>query len=244
MLSQNKKKLVRSLAQKKYRIKHGLFLVEGIKLFNELAASDYEIVEVFTTNVQLDSLKKIPANIIYEVTEAELKSISCLEQPNEVLAVVKIPKESTIDYSKGSLVLDKVRDPGNLGTIIRTADWFGVQQIICSNDSVDCFNTKVIQASMGSIFRQQIVYADLTETLHKAKTLKIPVYGAFMEGAALNKTKIPPNAFIVMGNESRGISDSLQPFITKKITIPKIGEAESLNVAMAATVICYEWRRL
>ena len=241
MLSINQKKFVNSLAQKKYRTEQGLFIVEGIKMVEELFQSDYEVSDVYATSFWIENNQDKACN---EVSEKELKSISSLKNPNEVLAVVKQKKQQLIDISTQlNVCLDKDQDPGNLGTIIRTADWFGIQNIICSDDSVDVYNPKVLQATMGSFFRMNIVYTNLSVFFSENNGLT--VYGALLDGDNVYKKELnSEGAVLLMGNESKGVSKELIPFITEKLLIPNYGKAESLNVATATAVLCSEFKRV
>ena len=241
MLSSNLKKLVNSLKQKKFRTQCGSFVVEGVKMLDELLQSDYEVEYIFATTPWI---KRNTTINCLEISEKELNSISSLTTSNEVLAVVKQKETKLIDVSSQfSIALDTIQDPGNLGAIIRTADWFGIKNIICSADSVDVFNPKVMQATMGSFFRMNIVYVDLREFFSTNRELTI--YGALLDGDAIYEKQLKPEgSVLLMGNESKGISEELLPCLTKKITIPKFGEAESLNVAAATAIFCYEYKRV
>lgn len=241
MLSISQKKFVNSLKQKKFRTERSLFVVEGIKLIEELLQSDYEISAIYATSIWMEKNPKIECS---EVSDKELKSISSLTTPNEVLAVVKQKEPQLIDVSNQlNIALDKLQDPGNFGTIIRTADWFGVQNIICSNDSVDVYNPKVLQATMGSFFRMNIIYTDLPKFFSENKTLT--VYGALLDGENVYQKELKSKgSVLLMGNESKGISEELKPFIKKKVLIPNFGKAESLNVATATAILCSEFKRV
>jgi TrmH family RNA methyltransferase len=238
MLSINQKKYINSLQQKKFRTQHGTFLVEGEKMVGELIQSDLDIELVFVVKgYHVKGLEAI------EISEKEMQSISALATPSNFLAVAKQKKQQA-DLSKNNLVLvlDNIKDPGNIGTIIRTADWFGINTIICSNECVDVYNPKVVQATMGSLFRSNIMYVNLVEFFQQNKS--IPVYGAFLEGDNVYQKPIKDKkAFLLMGSESFGISKELTPFITNKIMIPKFGNAESLNVAVAMGVLCSAYRQ-
>ncbi|MCB0409481.1 MAG: RNA methyltransferase [Flavobacteriales bacterium] len=236
MLSINQKKYVNSLKQKKYRNQFSSFIVEGEKMIEELIKSDYTIEVIYGT-------EEISVPNFFLVSEKELASISSLSSPNKFLAVVKQKSNEFVENSNSLiLALDKIKDPGNMGTIIRIADWFGIDQLVCSLDCVDVYNSKVIQATMGSIFRVKLKYEDLANFFQKNSNKE--VYGALLDGENLYKTSIKPkNAVLLMGNESQGISKELIPFITKRITIPKFGNAESLNVAVATAILCSESRR-
>lgn len=233
MLSINQRKYVNSLKQKKYRNQHQTFVVEGEKMVDELILSEFEIELLFV-------VKGAPINYssAIELSVDEMKSISSLATPSNYLAVARQKTTTEKLHLKGlTLALDNIKDPGNLGTIIRIADWFGVSQIVCSNECVDVFNPKVIQATMGSIFRINIVYTELNKFFIDNKGL--PVYGALLEGENVyEKGFDTKNAILLMGSESFGINPALLPFVTNNIMIPKFGEAESLNVAVATGVLC------
>lgn len=238
MLSINQKKYINSLQQKKFRAQHGTFLVEGEKMVGELIQSDLEIEFVFVVKGH-----HVKGFEVIEIAEKEMKSISALATPSNFLAVAKQKKQQTdLPQNNLVLVLDNIKDPGNLGTIIRTADWFGINTIICSNECVDAYNPKVVQATMGSIFRSNLIYTDLVEFFQQNKS--IPVYGALLEGENVFQKLIQDRkAFLLMGSESFGISKELTTFITNKIMIPKFGNAESLNVAVATGVLCSAYRQ-
>lgn len=240
MITANQKKFVKSLAQKKFRTEYNCFVVEGEKLVHELIDSDFEIEVIYALKDWIEENQPEKAE---EVSAKELASISLLKTPNQVLAVVKQKKEPLPNtINSFSIVLDKIQDPGNLGTIIRTADWFGIKTIICSDDSVDVYNPKVIQATMGSLFRVNVVYTNLTDFFKEYNSLS--VYGAMLDGENVyQKTLNKKGSVLLMGNESKGISESLLPFITDKILIPKIGHAESLNVASATAILCAEFTK-
>jgi TrmH family RNA methyltransferase len=240
MLSINQKKYVNSLKQKKFRTQHNSFVVEGVKLIDELLYSGYKIEAIYATTTWIE---KNPTIDCIEISEKELNSISSLKTPNQIIAVVKQQENQLADVNSDlTIALDKIQDPGNLGTIIRTADWFGVKNIVCSEDTVDIYNPKVIQATMGSFFRVNIIYTNLSEFFSNNKDLT--VYGALLEGDNVYKTELKSKgAVLLMGNESKGISKEIIPFVTDKISIPKFGKAESLNVATATAIICSECRR-
>jgi TrmH family RNA methyltransferase len=240
MLSKNQIKLISSLQQKKYRFAHQLFFAEGAKVIQELVKSNFELEHLYTTK---EDFKEIAPNKITLITENELNKISALSTPNTSLAVFKIPLESKITESGLVLALDSVRDPGNMGTILRLCDWFGIEQLVCSKETVDIYNPKVVQATMGSITRVNVNYVDLVSFLEKTK---LPVFGTFMDSENIYKTALPQEGIIVMGNEANGISESIEKLVTKRITIPRFGElqiTESLNVATATAIILSEFRR-
>lgn len=245
MLSKAQISLITSLQNKKYRKQHGLFIVEGIKSVMEFISSSYEVESIFYTDDANTKVGKISHNIkSHELTETEFQKISALKSPQGILALVKLPLQQKIVPSnlknKFSLVLDDVQDPGNLGTIIRTAEWFGIEHIICSIGTVDAYNPKVVQATMGSLARLQIHYTDLTNFI-PATGLK--VYGALLDGQSIYQTVWADEGLIVMGNEGNGISDEIIALIDQAVTIPRIGQAESLNVAVATTIFCSEISR-
>ncbi len=238
MISKNQIKLITSLKQKKFRQQHGFFVAEGVKTINELLRSPLKLHAMFTTQ----PLNFNATNAIV-VSEKDLKRISFLKTPNVALAIFEIPEPKPIE-NKGLIVaLDAVGDPGNLGTIIRLCDWFGVRQLVCSPQTVDCYNPKVVQATMGSIARVSINYMDLDVFL---KTYNGPVFGAFMEGKNVYSARLPKDGVLVMGNEANGISQKLEALVSKKIAIPRFGDlqaTESLNVATATAILLSEFRR-
>jgi len=237
-LSNNHQKLITSLSQKKYRQKHQLFIAEGVKVVEEFLNSSYELEILFSTDSDFSYL-----DCFIQVSSQELKKISSLKTPNKVLALFKIPSEKKLHSSGLIVALDTINDPGNLGTIIRLCDWFGVEQLICSKETVDCYNTKVVQASMGSLTRVSTSYLNLPEYL---KTVSIPIYIADMNGVNIHETKLPTSAVLVMGNEANGVSDTLKQLISNKISIPRYGDSmqvESLNVATATAILLNEFRR-
>ena len=242
MLSKSQISFIKSLHQKKYRKENGLFLVEGIKSIREFISSDYQIDTIYYNKEQYQYLPKLPANInLFEVNNAELSKISTLQTPQGFLALVKIPETKNIAKkdlkNKFTLVLDGVQDPGNMGTIIRTADWFGFENIICSIDTVEAYNPKTVQATMGSLARIKIFYEDLPAFLTQ---VDIPVFGALLDGNSIYETKWREEGLIVLGNEGKGITAEVIKKINHPVTIPRIGAAESLNVAVSAAIFCTE----
>lgn len=238
MLSKNQIKLITSLKQKKYRQQYGFFVVEGAKTIKELLQSHLELHALYTTEPF-----NIDAKDAILISESELKRISFLKTPNKALAIFKIPEAKPIKSNQLIVALDSIRDPGNLGTIIRLCDWFGVTDLVCSKETVDCFNPKVIQATMGSITRVNVSYLDLVSFL---KESKLSVFGAYMEGENVYKSELPENGILVMGNEANGVSKEVEAIITEKISIPRFGETqetESLNVATATAILLSEFRR-
>lgn len=240
MVSKNQIKLITSLQQKKYRKQHELFFAEGIKVIQELLNSNFELYHLFSVEAIFDTL---PQNKVTLISEAELKKISALTTPNTCLALFRIPEEKPVVESGLILALDDIRDPGNLGTILRLSDWFGISQVVCSNETVDIYNPKVVQATMGSITRVNVVYTDLEAFLEKTE---LPVFGTFMDGVNLYEQKLPENGIIVMGNEANGISVAIEKHTTERISIPRFGDlqrTESLNVATATAIILSEFKR-
>lgn len=239
-LSKNHIKLITSLQQKKYRKKHKLFVAEGIKVVNEFLNSDFKIHQLFCID---DFSTSISDDKVVRISSKELQKISQLKTPNKVLGLFKIPSEKTIEKKGLLLALDDINDPGNLGTIIRLCDWFGVTQLICSKNTVDCYNQKVVQASMGSLTRVKIAYIDLPTFL---KNTKLSTFIADMEGENIYKTTLPKEAILIMGNEANGISKEIEILVTNKLSIPQFGnsqQTESLNVATATAILLSEFRR-
>lgn len=245
MLSKSELSFIKSLHLKKFRKEHGLFLAEGIKSVTEFLHSGYEIKTIFCTDAFAPNLNNISQKIkLIIINDAELRKITTLTTPQGVLAIIQIPKETPIKpesfNNTFTLALENIQDPGNLGTIIRTADWFGFKQIICSTDCVDVYNPKVVQATMGSLSRIKITYTDLEETLRR---INVPVYGALLNGQSIYSTNFGHEGVILLGNEGNGLSDKVLSLITQAITIPRFGQAESLNVALSAGIICSEIKR-
>ncbi|MCW1148108.1 TrmH family RNA methyltransferase [Flavobacterium lacisediminis] len=240
MVSKNQIKLITSLQQKKYRKQEQLFFAEGVKVVQELLNSNFELQDLFTT--KRDFLT-VPKDKVHAISDAELKKISALTTPNTCLAVFKIPKVKEW-AEKGIIVaLDDVRDPGNLGTIIRLCDWFGIETLFCSEESVDIYNPKVVQATMGSISRVNVVYGNLVTFLAKTK---LPVFGTFMDGKNIYQEDLPKEGIIIMGNEANGISNEVEKLVSERIAIPRFGNlqvTESLNVATATAIILSEFKR-
>jgi TrmH family RNA methyltransferase len=266
MLTQNQIKHITALKVKKYREEFSQFIAEGNRLVMDLVHSEFVVAGIYgsadwiDTNLQIIEKKRIP---VFETLTREMKRISALSTPSPVLAVVNIPDVSEssgiIDQILKSpnpqipeliLSLDDIRDPGNLGTIIRIADWFGISTLLCSNTCVDHYNPKVVQATMGSIARVKVIRCKLPVTLTSLSGLSgsLPIYGACLEGESIFSQTLTDHGIILIGNESRGISPDIAPFITQKLFIPSfgnstIGKAESLNAAVATAIICSEFRR-
>lgn len=240
MVSKNQIKIITSLQQKKYRISEKAFLAEGVKVVQELVNSNFELVHLYTTKNDFTDIGEDQKTL---VSENELCKISALTAANSCLAIFKIKAPKPPKQNGFIVALDAIRDPGNLGTIIRLCDWFGIEEIICSTTTVDMYNPKVVQASMGSIARVNVNYVDLAIFF---ETSDLPVFGAFMDGISIYKEQLPNNGIIVMGNEANGISKALENSISKRIAIPRFGnlkQTESLNVATATAIILSEFRR-
>jgi len=240
MVSKNQIKLITSLQQKKYRFANKLFFAEGVKVIQELVQSNFELEHLYTTQNDFEDVSNVKKTLIHE---SDLKKISALSTPNSCLAVFKIPAEKKIIESGLILALDSIRDPGNLGTILRLCDWFGIDQLLCSKETVDIYNPKVVQATMGSIVRVNVNYINLNEFVAQSK---MPVFGTFMEGNNIYKSILPQEGIIIMGNEANGISEELEKLIKNRLTIPRFGnlqKTESLNVATATAIILSEFRR-
>ena len=241
MVSKNQIKFISGLQQKKQRLIHKMFVAEGVKVVQELLDADFELHQLYTTE---DDFKSVNDSKKQIVSSEDLKKISALTTASSCLAVFKIPEQREL-YQSGLIVaLDAIRDPGNLGTIIRLCDWFGIQQLICSNETVDVYNPKVVQATMGSISRVNVSYINLEDFI---STTSLPVFGTFMNGENIYSTTLPKEGIIVMGNEANGISKEVENSIQHRLTIPRFGtlqKTESLNVATATAIILSEFRRV
>jgi TrmH family RNA methyltransferase len=240
MVSKNQIKLITGLHQKKQRFANQLFFAEGVKVIQELLQSNFELEHLYTTLNDFETVQSSKRTLI---NEQELKKISALATPNSCLAVFKIPAENKIIDSGLIIALDDIRDPGNLGTILRLCDWFGIKQIICSKETVDIYNPKVVQATMGSIARVNVNYLDLKTFITQTE---LPVFGTFMDGDNIYQSNLPQSGIIIMGNEANGISAEIEKIVTSRISIPRFGElqkTESLNVATATAIILSEFKR-
>lgn len=235
MLSRNEVKYIQSLCHKKQRQLEGLFIAEGPKIAEELLNSDFSIKKVYALPEWIEK-NDLNAVDFTAVDDIDLSRISQLQTPNHVLIVAaqKNDFSKPVLKNKLSIVLDGIQDPGNMGTIIRIADWFGIEQIICSEDTVELYNPKVIQSTMGSFVRTKVYYSNLNEFL---KIVDVPVFGAMMKGENMYELQKPKEGLLVIGNEGKGIRNEILPFITNPITIPKKGGAESLNAAVAMGII-------
>lgn len=233
MISKNELKYIQSLYHKKVRNEEGVFVAEGVKLVNELLQSNIPVKKIYATE---DWQCPTDFEKIVIVAPFELEKMSSLSTPNQVIAIAeqkKLAKEPTLK-NQLTLVLDGIQDPGNLGTIIRIADWFGITQVVASDDTVDLYNPKVVQSTMGSIIRVNVWYKQLENWL---PTTDIPVYGALLNGDNINGHGIVDEGLLIIGNESKGIRENIMPFIHKALTIPGSGNAESLNAAVATGII-------
>ncbi len=253
MLSKNQVKFIRSLHLKKFRDSERCFLAEGSTLVLDLVSSRFPVENIYAIapwiaeNSGAISARPIP---LKEITLKEMEQITALSSPSPVLAIAKMA-ESVVPPGIGEkelvLMLDDIRDPGNLGTILRIADWFGIGQVICSENSVDLYNPKTVQSTMGSIARVSVTETSLESFLENIHG-EIPVYGTFLDGKNIYEEKLSPNGIIVIGNESRGISTSIEKHISHRLHIPSFskslaGHAESLNASVATAIVCSEFRR-
>ena len=243
MISNRESKFIKSLQLKKFRQLENQFVVEGAKNVLELLQSDLEVVKIYAT---VDFSEKYKGQLsryedsLVEAKEADLKKVGSFTSNNAALALVKMPQPTKVDTSQSILAFDRIKDPGNLGTVIRIADWYGFKQIVCSPESVDCYNPKVISATMGSFARVRVHYADLAELLRNSAH----VYGTTLQGDNIHQLKFQEPAVVVFGNESEGLADELKQYLTQEVFIPGYGGAESLNVAVSTAVFCDNFRRL
>ena len=240
MVSKNQIKLITSLQQKKYRNIEKLFIAEGTKVIQELLQSNFELEHLYTTKEDFNEITAASRTI---VSESDLKKISALSSINTCLGVFRVPESKTTQEEGLIVALDDIRDPGNMGTILRLCDWFGITDVVCSQTTVDIYNPKVIQATMGSISRVNVNYVDLNLFLENTS---LPVFGTFMDGKNIYNQKLPKEGIIVMGNEANGISESIEKIITERLSIPRFGslqQTESLNVATATAIVLSEFKR-
>ncbi len=246
MISKNTAKYIKSLQQKKHRKLEKSFIVEGAKSVIELVKSDFRITTLYATSVFLKDAKQSISEVknkfeIVEVSEKELASVGTYQSNNAAIAIAKMKKNELVSSEGGfAIALDRVNDPGNLGTIIRIADWYGIANIICSDDCADQYNPKVIAASMGSFTRVNLFYTPLASYLEK---VTIPVYGAYLQGENVHHQQFNHEGILIMGSESQGIAPELERYVAHKISIPAFGKAESLNVGVATAVICDNIKR-
>lgn len=243
-MTKNDIQLIRSLSDKKGRAETGLFLAEGAKLVEEMLASDLQVERVLAVG---EAAGRFPGEVI---SAQQMQRISALKTPTDVAALVRIPARR-LSVEKACedlcLVLDGVQDPGNMGTILRLADWFGIREVVCSPHSADCFNPKVVQATMGAIARVQVHYTELEAFLAEAARLDVPVYGTFLDGGNIYDARLTERGVVVMGNEGRGISPEVARYVSDRLYIPPYPPgnptSESLNVAVATAIVCAEFRR-
>lgn len=245
MLSKSQISFIKSLHQKKYRKEHGLFIVEGLKSIQDFLSSPFAFHSIYAVSSVIEALENIDTNIkLFEVNHIEISKISTLQNPQGILAILQIPKSdgkgAGSPNDRVQILLDGIQDPGNLGTIIRTADWFGFKKIICSPDTAEAYNPKTVQASMGSLSRIEVTYQDLSVLIKKEKKW---VGGAFLDGKNIYNVAWPEEGFIILGNEGKGISSECASLVSQKITIPGLGMAESLNVGISAALFCSEIKR-
>lgn len=240
MVSKNQLKLITALHQKKYRQREGLFIAEGAKVIAELLRANFNLRSLLETE---SVFPEVPPNKKLVVSAAELAKVSALSAANNCLGVFEIPSDKPVNATGLVVALDDIRDPGNFGTILRLCDWFGVEQVVCSAQTVDLYNPKVIQATMGSVARVRVAYTDLDAFLESSH---LPVFGTFMDGENIYSNPLPESAIVVMGNEANGISAALEKYIAHRIAIPRFGDlqqTESLNVATATAITLSEFRR-
>ena len=240
MFSKQQQKYVQSLQIKKYRQEHHAFLVEGTKSVLELMDSDFQVeLLLCTPKFFVENEKKIKKISVEQISQIELEKISTLQSNDAAVAVVKMKDNVSLlaDTKEFVLVLDDIRDPGNLGTILRIADWYGIAKVICSDTTVEFYNPKVIAASMGSFTRIQTFYTDLKSYFEQISIQKSAVIGTFLNHENLHQFNFPDAGYIVLGNESNGIGEVVEKFVTDKVTIPRFGHAESLNVGIATAIV-------
>ena len=240
MVSKNQIKLITSLQQKKFRQTHKLFIAEGVKVIQELLQSNFVLEHLFVTEAIFEAIDESKKT---RISDTDLRKISCLSTPNNCLALFEITDQKPREDRGLVVALDDIRDPGNLGTIIRLCDWFGVEQIVCSEQTVDVYNPKVVQATMGSISRVSVSYIDLEKYLKRAN---ITIFGTFMDGKNVYKENLPQEGILILGNEANGISGKLEKLVTNKLAIPRFGnlqQTESLNVATATAIFLSEFKR-
>ncbi|MDR0418995.1 MAG: RNA methyltransferase [Prevotellaceae bacterium] len=241
MLSKQLISQIKSLDKKKFRDEYGLFVAEGKKLVTELS-SILKIQKIY-------SLSNNDIENVEVISEQDMKRISFLKNPSSMLGIFHIPKHGNLDQplpSEPVFALDDIQDPGNLGTIIRLCDWFGIKTLICSSHTADCYNPKVIQATMGAIARVKVIYLDLAQYLNTAVKKNIPVFGTFLNGSNIYNSELSPQGIIVLGNEGNGISKEVENTISHRLYIPSFSKetaSESLNVAIAAAIVCSEFKR-
>lgn len=238
MISKNQQKYVQSLHNKKFRQEYQTFLVEGAKILIELLNSDFEIEQIYITETFFSDNKAVFQNKNFElVSVAELEKITTLQSNDAGLAIVKMKPNVPLicNDSEFVLVLDEIKDPGNLGTIIRIADWYGIKKVVCSKNTVELHNPKVISSTMGSFLRTNVFYTDLAE--YFTKNTDKSILGAFLDGKNVHEYTFPKDGYLVIGSESHGIGENVEKFVTQKLTIPRFGQAESLNAGIATAIL-------
>jgi RNA methyltransferase, TrmH family len=245
MITKNQIKYINSLQQKKFRVENQSFVVEGAKSVLELLRSDFETELLFVTDEFFEQHQNLLQAFHIQaiiVNQTDLEKAGSFSSNNAALAVVKTKEneELLVKENEFALILDDIRDPGNLGTIIRVADWYGIHKIICSHSTVDFYNPKVISATMGSFTRSNLYYVDIEDFIKKQS---VNIYGTLLNGNNIHQTKFAESGYIVIGNEANGISPAIEQLITHKITIPRFGQAESLNAGIATAVVLDNLRR-
>lgn len=249
MLSKNTIKLIKSLAFKKHRQKTGLFITEGNKFVREIINSSFTIDTLIGTTEFINKLETRKDLDLIHATQEDINRASLLKNPQQAIALVHIPREANEINIENNLILclDGVQDPGNLGNIVRTADWFGIRQIFCSADTVDIYNPKALQSTMGAVTRVRVNYLELDQFFIKAKSLNIKIFGTSPDGKNIYGELLPKEAVIVIGNEGKGIKQKYSKFLSENLSIPNFSgeviKSESLNASVAAAVICSEFRR-
>jgi TrmH family RNA methyltransferase len=235
-------KWIRSMHDKSGRKESGCFIIEGDKLVKEAIQQErFELVLIVASSNILEEPSVKTSCSVKHCSPNEMQRVSTLKNSTNILAVLRIPKQESPIIKQRVICLDNIQDPGNLGTIIRIADWFGITSIIASDQTADCYNPKTIQATMGSIFRVSVSYVNLKEVL---KELNIPIYGAVMDGSSIQEIDMEPDGVFVIGNEGKGISEEVLPYLSHRISIPRIGGAESLNAGVACGILVAKWNRL
>lgn len=240
MVVKRELKLIKNLQQKKCRNEYGMFVIEGKKAVEEIFNAGFKVFKLISTGQLLDLNKNV---FVEEISMKVLKQISSLKNPNGVLGVFYKKEAALLEINDWVVALDGIQDPGNLGTIIRLCDWFGIKSLICSNDTVDCYNPKVLQATMGSIARVNVHYLELEDFL---ENIALPVYGTFMDGENVHNSHLPEKGVLIMGNEGNGISQMVKKRCNHTLRIPQFGEksTESLNVATATAIFLNEIKRV
>jgi TrmH family RNA methyltransferase len=235
-------KWIRSMHDKSGRKESGCFIIEGDKLVKEAIQQErFELVLIVASSNILEEPSVKTSCSVKHCSPNEMQRVSTLKNSTNILAVLRIPKQESPIIKQRVICLDNIQDPGNLGTIIRIADWFGITSIIASDQTADCYNPKTIQATMGSIFRVSVSYVNLKEVL---KDLNIPIYGAVMDGSSIQEIAMEPEGVLVIGNEGKGISEEIMPYLSQRVSIPRVGGAESLNAAVACGILAAKWNRL